>query len=298
MDSTATLVDLIREVQAVATAHRKRVPQLLRQSFGLNFLPEQVLINLLQQAQSVERESELYQVPSLQLLHPVASNLTLQVANTYRYQFTCPQATFNLTPDNPQIPAWVGNDANQPGNYTITLEQPDYPGLADDFGDNIWQQATKSWQTLPDIQKINLALQSLDPANFRLSTPQTPHLQVWMSLQDLSLDLRAAITFLRLGEDDTSNTVRLRVIGEDYINVETRRQSPTEGNPPAALAQLSRLYRNYRYVNYLIRTVLTIHRLCQNLLNYWFTSISQPIACQLENYLNNSTLSQYPQRKA
>ncbi len=199
-----SLVDLIREVQAVATEHRKRVPQLLRQSFGLKFLPEQVLINLLQQAQGVERESQLYQVPSLQLLHPVASDLTLQVANTYRYQFTCPEATFNLTPDNPQIPDWVGNDADQPGNYTITLEQPDYPGLADDFGHHIWQQATKSWQTLPDIQKINLALQSLDPANFRLNTPQTPHLQVWISLQDLSLDLRAAITFLRLGEDDTS----------------------------------------------------------------------------------------------
>ena len=206
-----SLVDLIREVQAVATQHRKRVPQLLRQSFGLNFLPEPVLINLLQQAQGVERESELYQVPSLQLLHPVASNLTLQVANTYRYQFTCPQATFDLTPDNPQIPTWVGNDADQPGNYTITLEQPDYPGLADDFGDNIWQQATKYWQTLPDIQKINLALQSLDPANFRLNTPQTPHLQVWISLQDLSLDLRAAITFLRLGENDT-----------DFTRVETR----------------------------------------------------------------------------
>ena len=199
-----SLVDLIREVQAVATQHRMRVPQLLRQSFGLNFLPQPVLINLLQQAQGVERESELYQVRSLQLLHPVASNLTLQVANTYRYQFTCPEATFNLTPDNPQIPAWVSNDADQPGNYTITLEQPNYPGLADDFGHHLWQQATKYWQTLPDIQKINFALQSLDPANFRLRTPQTPHLQVWISLQDLSLDLRAAITFLRLGENDTS----------------------------------------------------------------------------------------------
>ena len=40
-------------------------------------------------------------------------------------------------------------------------------------------------------------------------------------------------------------------------------QSPTEGNPPAALAQLSRLYRNYRYVDYLIRTVLGANRLNQ-----------------------------------
>ena len=40
-----SLVDLIREVQAVATENRKRSPELLRQSFGLNFLPEPVLIN-------------------------------------------------------------------------------------------------------------------------------------------------------------------------------------------------------------------------------------------------------------
>ena len=62
-----------------------------------------------------------------------------------------------------------------------------------------------------------------------------------------------------------SNTVRLRVIGEDDIIVETRRQSPTEGDPPAALAQISRLYRNYRYVDYLIRTVL--HAIPQRLTN-------------------------------
>ncbi len=199
-----SLVDLIREVQAVASETRRRSPQLLRQSFGLNFLPEPILINLLQQTQGVVRESELYQVPSLQRLHSVAPNLTSQVANTYRYQFTCSEATFNLTPDNPQIPCWTGNDAEQPGIYTVTLEQPDHSGLADDFGDKIWQQATKYWQTLPEIQQIHIALQSLDPTSFRLITPQTPHLQIWLSLQNLSLDLRAAITFLRLGEDDTS----------------------------------------------------------------------------------------------
>ena len=199
-----SLVDLIREVQVQAVENRRRSPQLLRQSFGLNFLSEPVLINLLQQAQGVERESELYQVPSLQLLHKVTSNLTLQGAKTYRYQFTSPEATFNLTPDNPQIPTWVSSDSGQPGNYTVTLEQPDYPGLSHDFASHLWLQAQSYWQTLPDIQKIHLALQSLDIVNYKVHQPQTPHLQIWISLQDLSLDLRAAITFLRLGEGDTS----------------------------------------------------------------------------------------------
>lgn len=199
-----SLVDLITEVQAVATKNRRRTPQLLRQSFGLDFLPEPVLINLLQQAQGVVRESELYQVPFLQLLHPVTSNFTSQVANTYRYQFPCPEATFHLTPDNPQIPSWTGNVAEQPGIYTVTLEQPYYPGLSDDSANNIWQQAINHWQKLPDTAKIHIALQSLDKSNFRIITPHNPSLIVWIALQDLSLDLRTAITFLQLSEGDIS----------------------------------------------------------------------------------------------
>ncbi|NEU71861.1 hypothetical protein PI95_004550 [Hassallia byssoidea VB512170] len=199
-DSIAvSLVDLIREVQAVATQNRRRSPQLLRQSFGLNFLPEPVLINLLQ-AQGVIRESE-YQVPSLQLIHPIKSNLKSQVANTYRYQFTCPEATLILTPDDSQLPFWTANDSEKSGIYTVTLEQPNYPGLSDEFAQNIWQQAINSWQTLPENRKIHIALQSLDSNTFRLITSQ---LQIWISLPDLSLDLRAAITFLRLGGNDTS----------------------------------------------------------------------------------------------
>ena len=212
-----SLVDLIREVQAQATETRRRSPQLLRQSFGLNFLLEPVLINLLKQAQGVEIESELYQVPSLQLLHKVRSHLTLQVANTYRYQFTSPEATFNLTPDNPQIPAWVGSDSAQPGNYTVTLEQPDYPGLSHEFASNLWLQAQSYWQTLPDIQKIHLALQSREIDHYKVHQPQTPHLQIWISRQDLPLDLRAAITFLRLGEGETSVlSAAVRLLVQQY----------------------------------------------------------------------------------
>ncbi|MDF5713401.1 MAG: hypothetical protein PUP93_05815 [Rhizonema sp. NSF051] len=212
-----SLVDLIREVQAQATETRRRSPQLLRQSFGLNFLLEPVLINLLKQAQGVEIESELYQVPSLQLLHKVRSHLTLQVANTYRYQFISPEATFNLTPDNPQIPAWVGSDSAQSGNYTVTLEQPDYPGLSHEFASNLWLRAQSYWQTLPDIQKIHLALQSLDILNYKVHQPQTPHLQIWISLQDLPIDLRAAITFLRLGEGETSVfSAAVRLLVQQY----------------------------------------------------------------------------------
>lgn len=212
--NSVSLRDFIREVQAVATEHHRQTPQLLRQSFGLNFLPEPVLINLLQQAQGAARECELYQVPSLQRLQPVVSNSSSQAANTYSYQFRYSQTTLYLTPDNPQIPLWTGNNTEQSGNYTLTLEQPYYPGVPDDFTKNVWQQAIKHWQQLPETQKIHIALQSLDPAHFRLLVSQTPHLSIWISLQDLSLDLRSAITFLSLGEGNVSTlseSVRLLV---------------------------------------------------------------------------------------
>ncbi len=200
-ETTTSIVDLIREVQAVATKNHRRTPQLLRQSFGLNFLPEPVLINLLQQSQGAVRESELYQVPSLQLLHPVKSNLESDIANAYCYEFTCSEATFTLAQDDSQLPFWTGNDAEKLGIYTVTLEQPNYPGLSDIFATNIWQQAIDSWQALPEIGKIHIALQSLDSNILYLITPQ---IKILVEVQDLSLDLRAAISFLRLGGNDIS----------------------------------------------------------------------------------------------
>ncbi|GAX44859.1 hypothetical protein NIES4075_58780 [Tolypothrix sp. NIES-4075] len=239
--SAVSLVDLIRELQAVATQNRRRSPELLRQSFGLNFLPECVLINLLQQAQGVLRESELYQVPSLQLLHPVKSNFKAQVANTYRYQFASPEATLILTPDDSQLPFWTGNDSEKSGFYTVTLEQPNYPGLSDEFAKNIWQQAINYWLTLPENRQINIALQSLHSNIFRLITPQ---LQIWISLPDLSLDLRAAITFLRLGGNDTSGLSELaKSLVQQYQSTHSLPiiQLPQELSPDETLPAAQRL---------------------------------------------------------
>lgn len=195
-----SLGDLIQEIQAVATQNRRRTPQLLRQSFGLNFLPESVLINLCKQAQGVVRESELYQVPGLKLLHPIKSKLTNQVANSYAYKFTSQEANFNLTADNPQIPAFSDTVSQLPGIYMVTIEK--YPGLDNFFAQRIWDTSRDYWQTLPDIEKIKYALQSRDLNNFYISYKK---IKIWISIQELSLDLRAAITFLRLnGDDDTS----------------------------------------------------------------------------------------------
>ena len=60
-----TLNYLIHEVQATGTRYHCRTPQLLRQSFGLDFIPEPVLINLCKNSRGVTKESDIYQVPPL-----------------------------------------------------------------------------------------------------------------------------------------------------------------------------------------------------------------------------------------
>ncbi len=52
-----------------------------------------------------------------------------------------------------------------------------------------------------------------------------------------------------------SNTVRLRLVGEKIKRVETRRQSPTAGNPPAAHRENFASLQRLSVGNLLIRTV-------------------------------------------
>ena len=204
--SPVSLVELLQDVQGAATENRRCSLQLLHQSFGLDFLPEATLINLLKQARDIAEESELYQIPLLKLLHPVKSNLNSQVTKTYLYQFCCSEVEvpFNLTPDDPQIPYFAGSESEKTGNYTVILEKPFHPDLSDIFANNIWYQSHKYWEQLPDIDKIHFVQKSAKKKNFRISIPDNPNLNICFSIQDLSLDLKAVITFLSLNYGDIS----------------------------------------------------------------------------------------------
>lgn len=191
-----SLVDLMREVQAVATQHYGRSPALLRQSFGLDFLPQPVLISVLKLANAVATVGELYEVRSLQLLHPTSSNLTGQQASTYSYQFINAEFTLNLTPDDPQLPAtWSEDNLSQDRIYEIYLDNPHYPSLSSDLVTQIWQQATQQWQAMPTTGIINKNLQSIDPTCFRVIRERNS--EIWLELQDLSIECREAIASLR-----------------------------------------------------------------------------------------------------
>jgi hypothetical protein len=209
-----SLGDLMREVQAVATQNRRRTPQLLRQSFGLDFIPESVLINLCKQANGIIQDHELYQVPSLKLLQPLHSQLNNQNINTYFYQFTSKEVNLQLTPDDPQIPIFTGNISEQTGIYNLTLEKPNYPGLDNDYDQTIWNNSRDYWENLTNIEKIKYALQYRDFNNFCINYQQ---IKIWLSIQELPLELRSAIIFLRLNENETSNlSIPVKLLVDEY----------------------------------------------------------------------------------
>jgi phosphatidylserine/phosphatidylglycerophosphate/cardiolipin synthase-like enzyme len=209
-----SLNDLMREVQAIATQHRRRTPQLLRQSFGLDFISETVLINLCKQARNIATESELYEIPSLKLLQPIASQLNNQTINKYAYQFISEQGHIQLIADDPQIPKFTGNISEQPGNYIITIDQPNYTELEHEFIQTIWNNINNYWHNLPAIKKIEYVLQSGNSHQICINYQK---INAFISIQEFPLELRAAITFLRLKETEISNlSPAVKLLVEEY----------------------------------------------------------------------------------
>jgi phosphatidylserine/phosphatidylglycerophosphate/cardiolipin synthase-like enzyme len=214
---SVSLKEFITEIQAIATENRRRTPQLVRQSFGLNFLSESVLINLFKQAHGVNRESQLYQIKSLRLLAPTVSKLDADHVSTYSYTFSCDLGILELAPDDPQIPIWNPDVTEQEGYYLITLDKSHYPGLDSNILHVIWNYARQYWQNLPDIKKIHLALQSLNVNNFRVVVENKSGLVLLISLEDLSLELSTAILFLRGdGGDVTKLSEMVRSLVQEY----------------------------------------------------------------------------------
>ncbi|VXD24220.1 conserved hypothetical protein [Planktothrix serta PCC 8927] len=198
--SDVSLWQLLQEIQAVATQTHRRTPQLLRQSFGLQFIPNSVLTDLLKIANGVTQDDQLYQVSSLKLLFPRESNLKESIVNRYIYQFISSEITLNLLADDPQFPLFNGNETQQDGSYTVILDQPYYPGLSLEIAKKIWQEAETFWQNLPNYQKIDRFLRNVDTqeAVFRIND----QLRLGINWQELPLSLREAMISLREGNTD------------------------------------------------------------------------------------------------
>jgi len=201
--SDISLWQLLQQIQAVATQTHRRTPQLLRQSFGLQFIPNSVLTDLLKIANEVTEDDQLYQVSSLKLLFPRESNLKESIANRYIYQFISSEITLDLLADDPQFPLFNGNETQQDGSYTVILDQPYYPGLSLEISEKIWQKAETFWHNLPNYQKIDHFLRNVDTqeAVFRINH----QLRLGINWQELPLSLREAMISLRAGNTDISD---------------------------------------------------------------------------------------------
>ncbi|MFM6354407.1 MAG: phospholipase D-like domain-containing protein [Planktothrix sp.] len=201
--SDVSLWQLLQEIQAVATQTHRRTPQLLHQSFGLEFIPNSVLTDLLKIANGLTQEDQLYQSSSLKLLFSRVSNLKESIANRYIYQFISSEITLDLLADDPQFPLFNGSETQQDGSYTVVLDQSYYPGLSLEIAEKIWQEAETFWQNLPNYQKIDRFLRSIDTqeAVFRIND----QLRLGINWQELPLSLREAMISLREGNTDISD---------------------------------------------------------------------------------------------
>ncbi len=103
--------------------------------------------------------------------------------------------------------------------------------------------------------------------------------RLWQSRPKLSRGTALLCPYDRCG----SNTARLRIFRFDFRNVETRRQVLQRGEPPSgftscqgagnpptalvhrnALAQISRLYKDFGLVDFLNRAVLDVVQIREN----------------------------------
>ena len=173
---------------AVATQVRQRSPLLLRQKFGMSFLSESSIKQLLQQA---HEPIPFWRQPSENIeAKPIF----------YRYEFVSQQAQIILQPDDPQLPNWETDNVS--GIYKIAIEGNSYPGISQTWLDLIWLEVKQEWEKYSSCDRLKMALQSPDEFNFCLPESEV---KVTVNIQQLALEIREAIAFLRRQNHDRAS---------------------------------------------------------------------------------------------
>ena len=118
-EESLDLPEWILSFQQVATEVRQRSPQLLREKFGLSFLPKSSLLKLLEEANQTK---EIYEITSLELLKPVNGSPNSCIPKLYEYKFVSDQGELHLEADDSQLPSyWPWGETCQIGTYQIYL---------------------------------------------------------------------------------------------------------------------------------------------------------------------------------
>ncbi|EDZ96719.1 MAG: phospholipase D-like domain-containing protein [Limnospira sp. PMC 1291.21] len=248
LGSSISMAELLREVEAVATQTQRRTPRLLRESFGLDFVPNSVLIELLKQLHQVTNDNELYQLSGLQLLNPQVSR-NLPPPQFYEYKFVSygEEAQFSLQPDDRQIPIFPYQESQQEGIYTLILNSDRHPNLSPQLSEKIWKEAIETWENLEDSAKIDYFLTSISGAARVTFSPQ---LSLTVELAELSSSLQQAIQFLQKREDkppeDIADLVeKYRCDRQIKISHFPNHLQPQPSFSPAQKFVIKRQYHNY-----------------------------------------------------
>ena len=222
-----TLQQWMQKHFSVATQVRQPSPLLLRKRFGMSFLSESSILELLKKAYSTEAIENINLIPSwLQpsetitakpilyryefvsqtnllsdrqdyLAHPrirAESNAESEIMslNATRYQ----QAKIELQSDAPQLPYHWETD-NIAGIYEILVEGNTYPGVSQTWLDAIWLKVKQEWENSSSCDRLQMALQSLDNTEFSFYLPDIPTVKVSIDIKQLSSEIQEAIAFLR-----------------------------------------------------------------------------------------------------
>ncbi len=194
-----TLQEWMRSHFSVATQVRQRSPLLLRQRFGMNFLSESSIIELLKQAHQTKAIENINLIPPwLQSPETITAKPIL-----YRYEFVSEEAQIELQPDEPQLSHdWEKTNNSFAGIYEILVKENTYPGVSQSWLDAIWLKVKQKWENYSPCDLIQMAFQSLDNTEFSFYLPDIPRVKVSIDIKELSLEIREAIAFLRQERKD------------------------------------------------------------------------------------------------
>jgi len=227
-----TLETWMQSYQTVATQVRARSPQLLRQQFGLHFLSEPILVQLLQQAHQIESAEKLYQIPILQLLKPLESPVAQPTF--YQYRFVNSNAQIKLKSDDPQLPSfWKLGQTAQSGVYEVIIERERYPGLSETWLNSLWQEVQQVWQNYTPCEKIQMALRSSETTCFYFHPHDRENVKVGVDNNELPIAIKEAIAYLRqpqtnLSKLSTAAQTLIQKYQENYNFSSTHLQFPQE----------------------------------------------------------------------
>ncbi len=203
------LTDWLKSVQGLAGKLRQRSLEKLRQSFGLDFIPKEILIEFLQKIDP----KTVYQIPELQLLKIVP--FTKGEIIFYQYKFVSHSVEIDLRSDDPQIPSyWAINSVSQPGTYYFKWDMKN--NYCPDWLIPIAAEVQQYWREMSELEKINSVLYSNSTDEVYFQLPSDPKVNFTVTLDELDSKTTQAIDYLKKKQEITSYLGNSLI--EEYTN--------------------------------------------------------------------------------